>query len=121
MIFLIEFCEEIVGWLVSFMAYQVILIKLCFSLVSFYGISTIVGYLMPNPFYTYKHFYFKQFCLALEQFFVFTQRNVKNSSISNNSINHQSFIYTQLNLKTVQFSISTLFKCQNSSISNNSV
>ena len=21
----------------------------------FYGISTIVGYLMPNPFYTYKH------------------------------------------------------------------
>ena len=24
-----------------------------FSLVGFYGISTIVGYLMPNPMYTY--------------------------------------------------------------------
>ena len=24
-----------------------------FGLVSFYGISTIVGYLMPNPLYTY--------------------------------------------------------------------
>ena len=24
-----------------------------FSLVGFYGISAIVGYLMPNPFYTY--------------------------------------------------------------------
>ena len=30
-----------------------------FGLVRFYGISTIVGYLMPNPFYTYKQFYFK--------------------------------------------------------------
>ena len=35
-----------------------------FGLVWFYGISTIVGYLMPNPFYTYKQFYFKQFSLA---------------------------------------------------------
>ena len=25
----------------------------CFALLWFYGISTIVGYLMPNPFYTY--------------------------------------------------------------------
>ena len=24
-----------------------------FGLVGFYGISTIIGYLMPNPFYTY--------------------------------------------------------------------
>ena len=24
-----------------------------FSLVEFYGISTVVGYFMPNPFYTY--------------------------------------------------------------------
>ena len=30
----------------------------------FYGISTIVGYLMPNPFYTYKQFYFEQFTFA---------------------------------------------------------
>ena len=33
-------------------------------LLGFYGIPTIVGYLMPNPFYTNKHFYFKQFSLA---------------------------------------------------------
>ena len=35
-----------------------------FGLVWFYGISTIIGYLMPNPFYTIKQFYFKQFDLA---------------------------------------------------------
>ena len=37
----------------------------CFG---FYGISTIVDYLMPNPcqihFYTYKLYYFKLFSLA---------------------------------------------------------
>ena len=32
------------------------------GLVGFYGISTIVGYLIH--FYTYKHFYFKHFSLA---------------------------------------------------------
>ena len=30
----------------------------------FYDISTTVGYLMPNPFYSYEQFYFKQFSLA---------------------------------------------------------
>ena len=30
----------------------------------FYDISTIVGYLMPNPFYSYKQLYFKQFSLT---------------------------------------------------------
>ena len=30
----------------------------------FYGTSTIVGYLIPNHFYTYKQFYFKQFSLV---------------------------------------------------------
>ena len=29
-----------------------------FGLVGFYGISTIVGYLMPNPFYTYINIWF---------------------------------------------------------------
>ena len=33
-------------------------------LFGFYGISTLVGYLMPNPFYANKQFYFKQFSLA---------------------------------------------------------
>ena len=32
-------------------------------LVGFYGISTFLGYLMPNPFLG-KYFYFKQFSLA---------------------------------------------------------
>ena len=31
--------------------------------VEFYDISTFVVYLMPNPFYTYNQFYFKQFSL----------------------------------------------------------
>ena len=34
-------------------------------LFEFYGISTFVGYLMPNPFYyTNNQFFFKQFSLA---------------------------------------------------------
>ena len=50
-----------------------------------YGISTFVGYLMPNPFYTIKQFYFKRLSLAViyysnEGKYGF---NVKNSSISN--------------------------------------
>ena len=51
-------------WL-GFMAYQLLWLfnaksslyiyikNIWFGLVEFYGISTIVGYLMPNPFYTY--------------------------------------------------------------------
>ena len=35
-----------------------------FGLFEFYGISTFVGYLMPNPFLCIKQFYFKQFSLA---------------------------------------------------------
>ena len=30
----------------------------------FYGISNTIGYLTPNPFYTYKQFYFKLFNLT---------------------------------------------------------
>ena len=37
----------------------------CIGLVLFYRISTILGYLMPNPFYTYKKLYLKRFSLAL--------------------------------------------------------
>ena len=33
-------------------------------LVGFYGISTFLGYLMPNPFYAHSQFDFKQFSLA---------------------------------------------------------
>ena len=33
-------------------------------LVEFYGLSMIVGYLMPNPFFIHKQFYFKPFSLV---------------------------------------------------------
>ena len=39
-------------------------------LVGFYGISTFVCYLMPNPFYTDSPFYFKQFSLAWVHSFI---------------------------------------------------
>ena len=38
-------------------------IQMVGRLFGFYGISTFVGYLMPNPFYTNNQFYFKQFSL----------------------------------------------------------
>ena len=44
----------------------------------FYGISIIVGYLMPNPFYTNNQFYIKQSVFASLQSLI-----VKNISISN--------------------------------------
>ena len=33
-------------------------------LIRFYSVSTFIGYLLPNLFYTNKQFYFKQFNLA---------------------------------------------------------
>ena len=50
-------------------------------LVGFYGISNFVGHLMPNPFYTNKQFYFKQFSLAWVHNLI-----VKNISISSYSV-----------------------------------
>ena len=44
------------------------LLYLSFGWIGFYGISTMVGNLMPKPFYTSKQFYFKQFSLILVQF-----------------------------------------------------
>ena len=41
--------KELVGWLVGWV---------------FYGMSTFVGYLMANPFYTNNQFLFKQFSFA---------------------------------------------------------
>ena len=55
--------------------------KIWFSLFGFYGISMFVGYSMPNPFYTHKQFYFKQFSLAWVYSLI-----VKNISISRYSV-----------------------------------
>ena len=46
----------------------------------FYGTSTFVGYLMPNPLYTNKLFYFKQFSLALVHSWIL--KNISTSSYS---------------------------------------
>ena len=39
-------------------------------LVGFYGISTFVGYLTPNPFYAISQLYFKQFSLTWVHSFI---------------------------------------------------
>ena len=42
------------NWIVEIESFLYIYIKnIWFGLVEFYGISTIVGYLMPNPLFTY--------------------------------------------------------------------
>ena len=87
-----------------------------FVLVSFYGISTFVGYLIPNPFLCklsvlfltiqismssqfncQKHFYFKLF----KQLYITIQFSVTTVSVSN-----------IVHFKTIQFSKSTQFKCK---------
>ena len=45
-------------WYISKSSYMIVCLFVC------YGISTFVGYLMPNPFYSNKYFYFKQFHLG---------------------------------------------------------
>ena len=78
----------------------------------FNGISTLDGYLMPNPIYTYLWLCLVWFygILTIVRYFI-----------------PNLFLYIQIVLfQTIHFSISTVFclhavKCQNSSISNNSV
>ena len=72
--------------------------------VGFYGISTFVGYLTPNPFYVNNLFYLKQFSLA-----------------QSNGQKHFYFrLFKQLYV-TIQLSVNTVLMSKNSSISNNSV
>ena len=47
----------------------------------FYGVSTFIGYLTPNPFYANSPFYFKQFSLVWVHSLI-----VENISISSNSV-----------------------------------
>ena len=99
-----------------------------FGLVGFYGISTIVGYFMPNPFLYISTVLFQTIRFSInaqfkyQKHFFFSLFSLINKvkclqvllGITNNSIKHQLFIYTQLNVKSVlfqsiQFSISTHF------------
>ena len=66
-------------------------------MVWFHGISTAVGYLMPNPVFTY--------ILDISFVNTFCRYTVKwsNSSICNNSIKHKSFFCTQLICQTVLY------------------
>ena len=71
-------------------------------LVVFYGISTLIGYLMPNPVYTHisnishrwiacRQHYFQMGCLNTVEWFQVLLPN------TNHSINHYLFVCTQLN------------------------
>ena len=78
----------------------------CCLLIGFDGISTLVVYLMPNPFYTNNQFYFKQFSLAclsktlLFQAIQFSLTVLIQTIQFNISID---FVYTQLNVKAVLY------------------
>ena len=76
------------------------------GLVRFYGISTIVGYLMPNPLYTYiKYIWFVN--TYSWKHFKWVWHTVKwfqiLQCISNNLSRYQSFVCSQLNNQTVLF------------------
>ena len=83
-----------VGWLIGVLFYGVSTLfglfnaELShFSLIWFYGISTIVGYLMPNPFIYINIYIYIYIYIYI------------NSSISNNSVLHKY----SLNFKAVLF------------------
>ena len=100
------------------------------SFFGFYGILIFVSYLMPNPFFTNKQFYFKQFSLAwvlslivktfLFQIIQFSQTVLIQTIQFSISI---VFVHTQLNIKkvhslhvktvlfqTIPFNVSTVSK-----------
>ena len=55
----------------------------------FYGISTFVGYLMLNPFYTNKQFCFEQFILLIFEKFSILSYSFNHSFISNNLVKYE--------------------------------
>ena len=68
-------------------------------LFGFYGISTFVGYLTPNPFLYKDQFYFKQFSLAWINSSIVEKILFQAIQFSIRT----SFVYTQLNVKTVLY------------------
>ncbi len=71
-------------------------------LVGFYGISTFVDNLMPNPFYTNNQFYFKQFSLELVHILIKQFNQTVLSQTFQFSIS-KVFVHKQLNVKTILF------------------
>ena len=74
-----------------------------YCLFGFYGVSTVVSYLMPNLFSYTKQFYFKQFNLAL----------VHNLIVKQFLFQAMRFSQT-VPFQTILFSMSMQLKCQNS-------
>ena len=89
-----------------------------FGLVWFYGISTIVYHLMPNPFLYIKTVLFQTIQFSINLVFVYTQLNIQRVLFQTIQFSINSvFCYTQLNIQTglfqtIQFNVSTQFKCQ---------
>ena len=61
-------------------------------LVGFYGISTFVGYLTPNPSFVNNHFYFKQFSFAWVHSLIVKNTSISNYSVYSNSSNSASSV-----------------------------
>ena len=76
-----------------------------FCLVWFYRISTIIGYLMPNPIYSYI---LDIYDLLTHQKNLMVPVKWSHSSIPNNSFNHKSFVCSQFKCQTVLFEPSVL-------------
>ena len=76
----------------------------------FYGISTFVGYLTPNPF-LYNQFYLKQLSLIVKNTVELSKTFLFDTIQSNQTVLVQKiqfsistdFVYTHLNVKTVLY------------------
>ena len=93
-------------------------------LIGFHGISTFVGDLMPNPFYTNKQFHFKQFCLALVHSLINKNISIFNYSVWSNSFNSNNSVLFKYSFCSKQFyfkQFSLAYKNNFNFISNNSV
>ena len=93
----------------------------------FYGISTFVGYLMPNPFYTktvlFQTIHFSISTVELPKTFLFQAiQFIQTVLIQTIQFSVSTVLMSKtVQFKTIQFSISTQLTCQNSSIPSNSV
>ena len=87
-------------------------------LFGFYDISTFVGYVMPNLFYTNSQFYLKQFSLAWVQSLIVKNTSISSNTVLSNSCNLSNSSYFEhsfcphtvktLLFQAIQFNISTM-------------